>query len=214
MVNLPVVVILHLATTNAPLVAPETVLAFAQAESAMNPYAVHDNTTRRSHAPTTAGEAAVLARRLLDQGHSIDAGLMQINSTNFARTGLTAETAFDPAHSIRAGGEILVDAYRWCRSRQPSADPLRCMASVYNTGGATAGEKNGYVGRVWAAADRIVPAIREAVPPQPSAPQQEPAALPANACGPPPPAWDGWAVTAYRTCINKISTTSSGDKAK
>jgi type IV secretion system protein VirB1 len=211
MTSLPLAVVVQLAVAHAPQVAPETVAAFAQAESALQPYAIYDNTARKSYAPSSAEEAAALARTLLTRGHSIDTGLMQINSANFGRTGLTADTAFDPAQSVRAGGQILVDAFQWCQERQPSSDPLRCMASVYNTGRPTAGERNGYVGRVYAAAEYVVPAIRQAVPeistPEPAAP------VTPHACGPPPPAWDGWAVSAYRLCVNRASITHREPKS-
>jgi type IV secretion system protein VirB1 len=198
------VVVLQLAVAHAPQVAPETVAAFAQAESQLDPFAIYDNTERKSHAPSSAEEAAALARSLLARGHSIDTGLMQINSANFARTGLHVGTAFDPAQSVRAGAQIMVEAYQWCQERQPTAHPLRCMASVYNTGQPTAGEKNGYVARIWDAADHVVPAIRQAVPT--TAPGPQVSAIP-NACGPPPPAWDGWAISSYRLCIAKASIT-------
>jgi type IV secretion system protein VirB1 len=188
-------------------VAPETVAAFAQAESRLNPFAIFDNTARRSYAPASAEEAIAIARSLLDLGHSIDAGLMQINSANFGRTSLDANTAFDPAQSVRAGAQILVDAYQWCQERQPTAKPLRCMASVYNTGRPIAGERNGYVGKVFAAADHLVPAIRQALPEKPTAATEPAAPIVPHACGPPPPAWDGWAVSSYRMCITRASIT-------
>ena len=206
MTSLPLAIVLQLAAANAPQVAPETVAAFAQAESRLNPFAIFDNTARRNYAPASAEEAAALARSLLDSGHSIDAGLMQINSANFTRTGLDADTAFDPARSIRAGAQILVDAYQWCQERQPTAEPLRCMASVYNTGRPTAGERNGYVGKVFAAADHLVPAIRQALPEKHAAAEPVAPIVP-HACGPPPPAWDGWAVSSYRMCITRASIT-------
>ena len=162
MVTLPIAVVVQLAIAHAPQVAPETVAAFAKAESNLNPFAIYDNTAGKSLAAATAKDAADLARSLLDRGHSIDTGLMQINSANFARTGLDAESAFDPAKSIAAGAKIMVEAYQWCEARYKDADPLRCMASVYNTGKPTAGERNGYVGRIYAAADHVVPAIRQA----------------------------------------------------
>jgi type IV secretion system protein VirB1 len=206
------VVVLQLAVAHAPQVAPETVAAFAQAESQLDPFAIYDNTERKSHAPSSAEEAAALARSLLARGHSIDTGLMQINSANFARTGLDADTAFDPAQSVRAGAQILADAYQWCRDRQPTVEPLRCMASVYNTGRPTAGERNGYVGKVFAAADHLVPAIRQALPEKPTA--AEPAVpIAPHACGPPPPAWDGWAVSSYRTCVTRASITKPEHKS-
>ena len=205
MTSIPLAVVLQLAVANAPQVAPETVAAFAQAESRLNPFAIFDNTARKSYAPGSAGEATAIARNLLDRGHSIDAGLMQINSANFARTGIDAVTAFDPAHSVRAGAQILVDAYQWCQDRQPTAEPLRCMASVYNTGRPTAGERNGYVGKIFAAADHLVPAIRQAVPEKPAATAEPAAPIVPHACGPLPPAWDGWAVSSYRMCVARAS---------
>lgn len=211
MPSLPMAVVLQLAVANAPQVAPETVAAFADAESRLQPYAIFDNTDRKSYAPESAQEAAAIARSLLDRGHSIDTGLMQINSANFDRTGLNAETAFDPAKSVRAGDQILADAYQWCQERQPSANPLRCMASVYNTGRPTAGERNGYVARIWEAADRVVPAIRDAEPIAQPPVLQVP--ITPNACGPPPPAWDGWAVSAYRVCVTRTSITHQEQKS-
>jgi type IV secretion system protein VirB1 len=205
MPSLHVTIVLQLAVAHAPQVAPETIAAFAQAESNLNPFAIYDNIGRTSYAPETAQEAATIARNLLDQGHSLDIGLMQINSQNFGITGLTADTAFDPAQSVRAGAQILVDAYRWCQERQPASDPLRCMASVYNTGKPVVGERNGYVARIWEAADHVVPAIRQAVPEKPTATLEPTAPVIPNACGPPPPAWDGWAVSSYRVCVTRAS---------
>src|SRR3546814_15029492 len=43
---------------------------------------------------------------------SFDAGLMQINSANFARLGLTPETVFDPCTNLRAGAHVLTDNNR------------------------------------------------------------------------------------------------------
>lgn len=212
MPSLPLAVVLQLAIANAPHVAPETIAAVAKAESALHPYAIYDNTARKSYTPGSAEDAVVIARSLLDQGHSIDTGLLQINSANFTITRLNAETAFDPAQSVRAGAQILTDAYRWCQERHPASDSLHCMVSIYNTGRSTAGEKNGYVGRVFAAADHLVPAIREALPEKPTA--AEPAApIVPHACGPPPPAWDGWAVSSYRMCVTRASITKPEHKS-
>ncbi|UEM08121.1 transglycosylase SLT domain-containing protein (plasmid) [Skermanella rosea] len=203
---LPLTVAIQIALAHAPQVAPETVLAFAYAESALDPLAIHSNTERRSYAPATATEAAALARSLLAKGHSLDLGLMQINSANLIRTGLTVESAFDPAESVRAGGMILVEAYQRCDSQ---LDRLRCMASRYNTGHPARGIRNGYAARVWNAADQVVPAIRQAAPPAPLPPSQPP---PPNPCGPPPPSWDGWAVAAYQQCLRRASSSQEPPK--
>ncbi len=188
---LPIAVVLALAAGNAPEVAPETIAAFAEAESGRSPLAIHDNTTRRSHAPDSVGQASSLARQLLARGHSLDLGLLQINDANLRVTGLTVETAFEPASSIRAGAQIMVAAYRQCEPGRSRQDALRCMASIYNTGREQAGLLNGYVARVWRVAERLVPAIQSAD----IAPPPAPVAVPpqGDLTNPEPPTWDIWA---------------------
>lgn len=99
---------LQLAFAYAASVAPSTSLAFAWYESALNPNTIHDNTTGLTHRPDTAPAAIALAAALLAHRHSLDLGIMQVNSANLARTGLTVSTAFDPGQSIRAGAQIHV----------------------------------------------------------------------------------------------------------
>ena len=53
----------------------------------------------------TPQEAAARAGDLLTQGRSIDLGLMQVNSGQLARHGLTLETAFDACRSMAAGAD-------------------------------------------------------------------------------------------------------------
>src|SRR4051794_14759607 len=160
---LPLSLFLQLANTEASSVAPITLAAFAQNESGLNPNAVHDNTTGLSTYPETATAAIALATFLLRQGHNLDLGIMQVNSANLARTGLTVATAFDPGQSMRAGAMILVAAYQQCRRGQVEPQlALRCAASVYNTGREQAGILNGYQSRAWQAAAQIVPAIQTA----------------------------------------------------
>ena len=153
---------LQLATTFAPSVAPETLASFAQYESRLEPNAIHDNSTGETFLPATSFAASRLAASLLAQGHSLDLGIMQVNSANLPRVGLTVATAFDPGQSIRAGAVILVEAYQRCRHDGAVAEQasLRCAASVYNTGKEEAGIANGYQARVWRTAAQIVPAIQ------------------------------------------------------
>lgn len=198
---------LQLAASAAPSVAPETLAAFAQAESRLEPLAIGDNDTGRSYRLATVAEAVALASSLLAQRHSLDLGIMQVNSANLPRVGLTVETAFDPAQSIRAGAAILTEAYLRCRrggdvAEQPA---LRCAASIYNTGREQAGILNGYQARVWRTAAQLVPAIQSAasagplppgiapddvVAPSPRAPKRRAAAVFEDALHPSPPAQD------------------------
>lgn len=160
----------QLAAQHAPSVNPGTLVAFAYNESRLQPWAIHDNTTGASYFPSSVANAVTLASSLLQQKHSLDLGIMQVNSANMARTGLTVASAFDPASSMRAGALILVEAYRQCLhggrgATQPEQQAaLRCAASVYNTGREQAGLLNGYQARVWKAAAQVVPAIQIAGP--------------------------------------------------
>lgn len=199
-------VFLQLATLNASSVAPETLASFAQYESRLIPNAIHDNSTGQTFLPKTSVAAMNLASSLLAQGHSLDLGIMQVNSANLSRVGLTVATAFDPGQSIRAGAIILTEAYQRCRhggavAEQPA---LRCAASVYNTGKEQAGITNGYQPRVWHVAAQLVPAIQlaaDAKPapgiaaddiatPAPRAPRQMPPPVFEDALHPSPPAPD------------------------
>ena len=163
---LPIALALSIASQAAPTVTPDTLVTFAMAESRLQPLTIHDNATGQSYFPDTREEATALAAGLVNRGHSVDLGIMQVNSANMARAGLTVTTAFDAGESLRAGALILTRAYRRCLrgsvypndAQQQAA--LRCAASVYNTGDDQAGILNGYQAGVWRAAAQIVPAIQ------------------------------------------------------
>ena len=53
----------------------------------------------------TPQEATARATALIVQGRSIDVGLMQINSVNLGRHGLTVATAFDGCRNMAAGAD-------------------------------------------------------------------------------------------------------------
>lgn len=144
---------LHLATACDPVDAPSTLASVATVESRLNPLAIHDNITGSSYSPTSRSEAERIAMDLIvAQRHSVDLGLMQINSANLPRAGLSISDAFDACHSVVAGASILKAGYR---------SALRAAISRYNTGDALRGIANGYVGRVEAAAANL-PAIQVA----------------------------------------------------
>ncbi len=97
----------QLAAQNAPTVNPGTLVTFAYHESQLHPWAIHDNTSTRTYFPPTLAGAITVASSLLAQGDSLDLGVMQVNSANMARTGLTVASAFDAGTSMRAGAMIL-----------------------------------------------------------------------------------------------------------
>jgi type IV secretion system protein VirB1 len=186
--SLPLPVAARVAAAHAPAVNPGTLLAFAFHESQLRPFAIHDNTTGQTAVPVSATSATALARALLARGHSLDLGIMQVNSTNLERTGLTTVTAFDAGESLRAGASILVAAFRQCLhgrvelSGAVEQAALRCAASIYNTGREQAGILNGYQPGVWRAAAEIVPAIEAAA----ITPRSYPAALGGDVVAPQP----------------------------
>lgn len=158
---LSAVFVAQLAAQCAPQIASETLLAVAKTESAFDPLAIHDNTDKRSYEPQDTAEAISIARRLFDARHSFDAGLMQINSRNFAILGVTLESAFDPCKSLNAAATLL------------------SAFSRYNTGSPSRGYKNGYVRRVMtAAAEQNSPGAQPADPHGGSISPEEPQAKP------------------------------------
>jgi type IV secretion system protein VirB1 len=129
--------VLALSINCAPAVAPTQIAAIAKTESGFQTLAIHDNTTGQSYQPSDKNSGVTLAQTLLARGHSIDVGMMQINSANFGWLDLTLEDAFEPCPSIKAGAAVLT------------------AISRYNTGDSRAGIANGYVKRVRTAEAKI-----------------------------------------------------------
>ncbi len=151
----------QLATTCAPHVAVETLAAVARTESGFDAFAMHDNTTGRTFHPATREEAIALATELIVvDRHSVDLGLMQINSLNFPSLGMTVTDAFDPCRSLAGADRVLVQGYVRPAAGSDQQQALQQTLSRYNTGDPARGVANGYVRRVQASAEVIVPAIR------------------------------------------------------
>ncbi len=158
--------VLQLATACAPAVAPETIAAIARTESGFDPLSIGDNTTRRAYAPASRDDAVALASSLLQQGHSVDLGLMQINSANLPGLGLSIGDALDTCKSIAAGGRILAAAFAGGGATPDEAQAaLRVALSRYNTGNGQDGFINGYVRKVEASARYLVPALQVSTAP-------------------------------------------------
>jgi type IV secretion system protein VirB1 len=146
--------------TCAPSVAPSTMSAIVRVESGGNPLAIGDISTGRSYAPRTYADALSTAKTLIARGHSVDVGLAQINSGNFASYHTNAAQVLFPCQGLIIGSAILANAYRW--SSVTFADPRRALCgavSSYNTGSLFDGAA--YVKKVVAQADRtpFVPSI-------------------------------------------------------
>lgn len=94
------------------------IAAIAIHESGGDPFIIGVNADRGQGLPAaavrsaTSAEAAAKARALLAQGRSIDLGIMQINSAQLARHGLTVEEAFDACRNVAAGADHYADDVR------------------------------------------------------------------------------------------------------
>ena len=190
----------QLAAACGPTVHVDTLAAVARTESSFNTLAVGDNSAGRSYSPAGPQQAVVIATALLRQGHSIDLGLMQVNSKNLRGLGMSVAEAFDACKSLAAGARILVEGYR---SPGVGVDPqpaiMRAL-SHYNTGNPVRGFANGYVRRVQVSAQQIVPAIRVggtvqpvAIGPEGGSEREGPPPQP-----PAPPTWDVYGTARYR----------------
>lgn len=125
--------------------------AIINVESGGNSLAIGDNTAGRSYYPRDRASAESLARRLLQAGHSIDVGIAQIDSMNFAGFGVTAHSIFDPCINLSIGARILSDDYAFAARRYRDAQvAVRHAIGMYNTGRLNGGTR--YTAHVLAAA--------------------------------------------------------------
>jgi type IV secretion system protein VirB1 len=131
----------------APSVDPHMLVAIGQRESGLDPLTIHDNTTGQVlHGP----EVATTASQLISAGHSVDLGLMQINSRNLALLGLSVDDAFTACRSVEAAARLLA------------------LFSRYNTGRPQHGIANGYATKVIAAMGDLRPIPPPELSPQPA----------------------------------------------
>jgi type IV secretion system protein VirB1 len=143
---------------------PDTLNAIIKVESNYNELAINDNSTGRSHHPRSKEEAIDLTKYLYSAGHSLDVGLMQINSLHFNRPGIDYTMLFDPCYNVSVGAKILKSFYRDHSLKTPADEPettlLKALSS-YNTGSPYKGKK--YVGKILKVVGAIdqIPIIEE-----------------------------------------------------
>lgn len=130
----------------APNVAPGTMLPVLMGESGFHPDAVNVN-----------------------RNGTIDLGIAQINSTNWRRLGLTAETALDPCRSVAAAQRVLIENYHPANGTPEAQQAaLRVTLAAYNAG-PLGGKNPAYVHRIEQVAAQLIPELRvEGVPPSPA----------------------------------------------
>lgn len=177
--------LLALSAACAPMVAPQTLLSVVKAESGFDPLTIGVNGARpRALHPASASEAVRRAGALIAAGASVDLGVGQINSRNLQPLGLSLEDAFDPCRNLAAAARLLAADYAAAAPGLDRQAALRVALSLYNTGDARRGFRNGYVRKIGAAAQYVVPAIAAAGAAQPARLDQ---------ATPEPAAWDVFA---------------------
>ena len=135
----------------APLIARDTAAALISVESKANPYAIGVVAGRLDRQPRNLPEAISTARALEAAGWNYSVGLAQINKANFARHGLSIETAFDQCSNLRAMQSILGECFGRARTRAEPQVALRRAFSCYYSGNFQTGFQRGYVQKVVAA---------------------------------------------------------------
>ena len=140
-----------LAQQCAPEIATEAVVPLVVTESGGDDLAININKGPRVRAASIA-DGAALVRRYMAAGYTVDVGLAQVNSANFARLGVTVEQVFDPCMNLRLASSMLQAGYGLAIRHYTGLDAISATYSLYNTGTLTRGFRNGYVGRVWSAA--------------------------------------------------------------
>jgi type IV secretion system protein VirB1 len=147
---------LTLCSTCGPDVHPATTRAIIAVESSGNPLAIYDNVGKTSYKPANKEEAVRIATKLIGQGHSVDVGLMQINSQHLRTKDLNLTMLFEPCYNIKTGTKILSDAYEVYRRNNPQEPDdiilLKALSS-YNTGTPYRGKE--YVNKILARATGI-----------------------------------------------------------
>jgi type IV secretion system protein VirB1 len=159
----------QLAARCAPNAAVDTLGAVALTESALHPYALslnypatvaaynglHNQGVYLTRQPATLPEAIHWTRWFHNRGYTVSIGLMQINSENAAKYGVTVRELFDPCTNVAIGARLLGEIYSTTpHSGQPNLKALMFTFSAYNSATFTTGLKNGYASTVMSNAHR------------------------------------------------------------
>lgn len=164
--TLTLAAVVALAQQCAPGIATEALVPQLRVESQFNELAIGINHGPKVQA-SSVEEAAAIATRYIVAGYSVDLGLAQINSHTLARLNMTVAQAFDACTSLRAAETVLSQNYALASQSSNGLEAISRTWSYYNTGSPTRGLTNGYVSKVWAAANELLPQIRGGATPRP-----------------------------------------------
>ncbi|ELY1989186.1 lytic transglycosylase domain-containing protein [Vibrio harveyi] len=116
---------------------PEIISRLIDTESSRRPYVVAIKGSNVAKQPTDKTSAVSSIKQLEKLGFNYSVGLMQINHTNFKRTGLTLDTAFDYCENIKAGASIFKECLDRAKVKFPDSDSsyhIDAAASCYYSG--------------------------------------------------------------------------------
>ena len=113
---------------------------YIEQRSQADPLAIHITETDRWIRPKDQAEAIAAAKKLVEDGMDIEAGLAQIKSADWAQYELTPETVFDPCKNLAAAERDLVTAYgkpkrssaKSKAGKQPITGLVRALAPKYS----------------------------------------------------------------------------------
>ncbi len=143
-------------------VGPTTIRAIVEHESSSHPFAIGDNTVRRTYYPVRYDEAVRLATALVDRDHDIDVGYMQLNIETIHAAGIDVASALAPCTNLRLGADVLRHDYARAERRWgPGQAALARALSTYNSGGY---DRIAYARAVYASAARLAPANAPRMP--------------------------------------------------
>jgi type IV secretion system protein VirB1 len=181
---LPVASIDTLAQQCAPGVHRITVQAVVRQESGGNPFAIGVVGGQLVRQPRNLAEAVATARKLEADGRNYSVGLAQINRSNFARLGLTPDSAFEACANLAAMQSVLVECWNRAVNQREAAQPrwaIEASFACYYSGTFAVARHSGYVNSVVANARSARVALASAaaggIPTErpPRAPAGEPA---------------------------------------
>lgn len=154
-----------LALACAPAVHVDTAHALVKVESSFNPWAIGVVGGELQQQPGSRAEALATAAALKTGGWDFSVGLGQINVRNFARLGLTLQSAFEPCSNLAAMQVVLTDCFeRAAPAGRRNQHTLRQALSCYYSGNFSTGFQHGYVQRVVRAATGAQPPLPTALP--------------------------------------------------
>lgn len=116
-------------------VAPSTIQAIVQVESQSHSLALHINGLNQTIVAPNPALAISKATSAIQQGYSVDLGLMQVNNRNLASLGYGLSDMFDPCKNLAAGASILHQDYDLTRQQfKDKQVALKAALSLYNSG--------------------------------------------------------------------------------